>query len=375
MDESERILRTFNDEARRAERTDAADKTDPARRLVVTAEEFLAERDEAAPSLLGVGLLVPGGGYLIVGGDGGVGKTILLASAFVALAAGEQEFLSLALPGEPVPMLVLEGEGSRAGFRLRMPAIAEARGHDLARLPVFFADREAELSIENVGPMVEQCGARAVLLDPAWRFHDADENSSSEWRRSVTRPLGELSRRLGIAIAITDHFVKPSETRRGQHKLRGTAAKLNDAGAALRLEYGTGGRSSRVLIFDRVRDGAVPDPDRMTLAIDVRRGHVELDPEGIAEAVPDNPAEEKQEKARVDRSLVAQAKLERAIARMEARPGWDLDAGASERELARETGLARDKRPFLDALVALEKGQKTWEHVPGGGWRRRSPQP
>lgn len=58
-------------------------------RLVVTAAEFLAENDdERFMSLWGDALLTEGGGYTIVSGEGGIGKTIVLVGLFISLAAG-----------------------------------------------------------------------------------------------------------------------------------------------------------------------------------------------------------------------------------------------------------------------------------------------
>jgi flagellar biosynthesis GTPase FlhF len=107
-------------------------------RRVVTAAEFFAERDEALASLWGDGILVRGGGYLILSGPGGVGKTILLGAFLLALAAGRDEFLGFPLPGEFVPCLILEAEGSRSKFRERAAAMARAYGLDAGKLPLFF---------------------------------------------------------------------------------------------------------------------------------------------------------------------------------------------------------------------------------------------
>src|SRR5207244_4191228 len=107
-----------------------------------------------------------------------------------------------------------------------------------------------------LGDMMKPSGARAALLDPIGRFHDGEENSSKEWRRAVTNPLGKLAREFSAGISFSDHYSKPNEMRSNRHKTRGSAAKVDDCGAALRLEYGQGGKASRVLFFDRVRDGA-----------------------------------------------------------------------------------------------------------------------
>lgn len=343
----------------------------PSRHFVVSAVEFLAEQDDARPSLWGDGLLVSGGGYLIVGGEGEVGKTILLAGLYLSLAAGLKEYLGFPLPGSETPVLILEAEGSRPKFRARMQSVARAYGLDLAKLPIFFHARDATLSIDGdvLGEMLRESAARAVLLDPIGRFHDRDENSATEWRRGVTNPLGLLARERETAFAFSDHYVKPSELRRARHKLRGSAAKIDDCGAALRLEYGTGGKASRVLFVDRVRDGALPDPDRLALRIDVAQGYVEVDPAGVAEAVSDNPSDERLERKKQHESEEAQREIEVALKRLEAEAGWSPDDGVSERRLASEAGRSRTGRPFKMAMAGLQ-AQTAIESTAGGGWRR-----
>jgi hypothetical protein len=339
-------------------------------RPVVSAKEFLAEYDEMRAGLWG-SMLMPGGGYLIKSGPGGVGKTITLVGLHLHLAAGAKEFLGFPLVGSAVPVLVLEAEGARPPFRERMKAAAEGYGFDLASLPVFFHRRDVALSLNEklLGSMMKASGARAVLLDPIGRFFVGEENSAAAWRELVTAPLGRLAREHDAAFSFADHYVKPSETRLGRHKTRGSGAKFDDCGAALRLEYGKGGKASRVLFIDRVRDGAIPEPDRLALRVDLSRGVVELDPDSEAEALPDNPADARRDREKEERALRAQDRLEKAFARLEKAGDWNEAEGVSERRLAESAGLSRNGQPFERALAGLE-AQKAIERVPGGGWRR-----
>lgn len=335
-------------------------------RLVVSSAEFFAERDEAIGSLWGDALLTTGGSYLIVGGEGGVGKTILIVGLFVALAAGHKEYLGFPLPGTPTPGLILEAEGSRSKFRERFRSIAAAYGSDALKLPLFFHARNAALSMDEelLAEMIQQSGARAVLYDPVGRFIDADENSATEWRRAVTNPLASLARRFGTAAAILDHYVKPSETRQNRHKLRGSAAKVDDAGAVLRLEYGKGGKASRVLFFDRVRDGALPDPECSALMIDVASGKVEVDPQGTTEAIQDgqparrgDPLETRGAEARV-------SKIADRIEALLIKSGPLITGQITERV----TGNKNEIRAALDGLEA--QGRAAWD-VAGSTGRAR----
>jgi hypothetical protein len=252
--------------------------------LVVTWDEFMAERDEAAVSLWGDALIVPGSSYTIIGGLGGVGKTILWTNLILALAAGWKEFLGLSLPGRPVPVLLAEAEGSRARFRERLRAVATRLGLPAAGLPITFPRKDSKLWIadSDFPRMIEQSRAEFVLLDPITAFHEGEDNSNTDWRRYVRGPLADLSRGLGVAFGLSDHYGKPSDSRQGRHKLIGASAKINDAGAALRMEVGQGGTGSRILFFDRVRDGALPfpeqgEPSKMPLLVSIAEGTIQVD--------------------------------------------------------------------------------------------------
>jgi hypothetical protein len=251
-------------------------------RLTVSWDEYMAEKAPSVPSLWGDGLLVKGGGYLVIGGDTGVGKTILICNQIIACAAGWDSFLGMPLPGRQVPSLILEAEGNRFNFRDRIAAIARNMGVQQP-LPIHFHARDTELAIggPNLETMIDQTGAEHVFMDPIGRFWTGNENDATEWRAGVTLPLARLAGTLDVAFSFGDHYGKPNENRTGQHKLRGSAAKLQDCGAAMRLEIGRAGGRSRILYFDRVRDGALPfpdrDPSRMPLLIDVASGTVALD--------------------------------------------------------------------------------------------------
>jgi hypothetical protein len=245
-------------------------------KLTVSFAEFAQETDDQqkAESLWGR-FLVRGGGYLLVGGEGGVGKTVLLANLAVRMAAGESEFLGFDLPGRKVKILFLEGEGSRLAFRDWIVKIARNLGYDPDELPIFFRKRDAVLDLGgNLRRMIEETGAEFVILDPIASFFTGQENDNAQWREGVTRPVREISEAMNVVVAFADHFTKPNELRTGKFKVRGAGAKLDDCGAGMRLEIVKGGSPERVLFFDRVRDGELPDPDRIALTIDLKAGTI-----------------------------------------------------------------------------------------------------
>ncbi|MEX1243412.1 MAG: AAA family ATPase [Thermoanaerobaculia bacterium] len=251
-------------------------------RLTVTWDEYEGETAPCVPSLWGDALLVRAGGYMIVGSDTGVGKTTLIANLIFSAADARDEFLGFPLPGRAVPALILEAEGNRYRFRDRIGQIAKNLGLRVPP-PIHFHALNTELQIEgpNLETMIAETAAEIVFLDPIGRFWSGNENDATEWRAGVTTPLAKLGAALNVATIVSDHYSKPNENRSGQHRLRGSAAKLQDCGSAMRLEYGRGGGRSRILYFDRVRDGALPfpdrDPSRLPLEFDIQAGTVRLD--------------------------------------------------------------------------------------------------
>ncbi len=260
-------------------------------RLVLSFAEFAVERFEAADSLWGDAFLVRGGGYLILGGEGGVGKTVLLVNLVVRMAAGEQEFLGFKLPGRKVPVLFLEAEGSRTRFRDWIMKIAQNLGHDPKDLPIFFHRRDVRLEIDdNLRAMIDQSKAELVVLDPIGAFFHGEENSSTEWRNGLSKPLRKFSQDLGVVFAFCDHVTKTAKDQTGRGKMRGSGAKSDDAGAIMRLEIPEAGKPARTLFVDRVRDGELPEPSRIALRIDLKPGTIARDDRQDAEdARPSGP--------------------------------------------------------------------------------------
>ncbi len=349
----------------------------PSGPLVVTWDEFMAETFPPVPSLWGDAFLVKGGSYTVLGGDTGVGKTIFTANLILALAEGRDSFLGFPLPGRPVRSLFLEAEGSRPKFRDWIRHIAESLGIK-GSLPISFHARDAELLISNLPPMIEgqgippalekiaevmgaeieKTGAEIVFLDPIGRFWSGNENSAAEWRAAITAPLAKLSTLRNVAFMFSDHYVKPNEFRSGQHKVRGSGAKIQDAGCAMRLEVGKAGKASRVLFFDRVRDGALPfpdrDPSRMPLLIDTAAGTIVLDERADAEGAGGYVEDSRVAGVRALVEKLGPTRVSTAQLRLAVMSGFDL-----------EKSRATDLISTAKSAGAIESAGLGYYRVPG----------
>ncbi len=93
--------------------------------------DFVAERSELPPALIGDAedVILPVGGFVILGGKGGRGKTTLAIDAAFHLASG-REWLGFAVE-RALRVLLIENEGSREMFRRKLEAKREAWPHEI----------------------------------------------------------------------------------------------------------------------------------------------------------------------------------------------------------------------------------------------------
>lgn len=144
---------------------------------VVTLAEFTSTHEEAADPLIGGpdDSLLPADGLLLMYGDGGAGKTTLSIDALAHLASGT-EWLGMTIPA-PIRILLIENEGPRGPFRLRLAnKIASWTGAPFA---------------PNVN-VLEEPWTRFTLTDPDYRKAIADEITRTETDLVMVGPLASL---------------------------------------------------------------------------------------------------------------------------------------------------------------------------------------
>ncbi len=217
--------------------------------------------EEPAPDIafLVEGFL-PTGALALVAAYGGVGKTTLLVQMAASLAAG-RDFLGFRVP-QAVPCLYLIAEGARHVFLARVKVALARLGLDPSALPFWITPREFTAEIgQKLAEYIERTGARFVVLDTFGLFHDGDENSASDFKAKVVKPLRAIMARHDVSFVLVTHEVKPNAERKGRHRVRGTSALVDDSDVAIRLEAPDGDRATaRLLIFEKLRTGAAIDP-------------------------------------------------------------------------------------------------------------------
>jgi hypothetical protein len=221
-------------------------------RVLVSAEDFLAEPDDPHPSYLGPAVL-PKGGICMVAGPSGSRKTWLMIQAAVSLATG-RDLLGLAVP-QPVKTLLLECESGRTHFRNRLRnVIAGMEANTGGNLNVLGPDTKIPRIGDELRRLVEEHRAEVVILDTQGYFWDGDENSNTEWKHRVVRPLKEISRSCAWSpsFILVHHFGK-SDSGTGA-RTRGATAIENDADSVLYLERKKDD-DLYILRFKKIRDG------------------------------------------------------------------------------------------------------------------------
>jgi hypothetical protein len=179
----------------------------------------------------------------------------------LACVAAGRVFLGLHVP-QALPTLYLIAEGARSVFLERVNVAVRHLGLDPDILPLWVTPRTFRPSIgPELERQIEATGARLVVLDTVGLFHDGDENSASDFRNKVVKPLRDIMTRRDVSFVLVAHQVKPNQERKGRHTIRGTSALVDEVDIAFRLEAPDGERSPhRLLVFDKVRTAAHPEP-------------------------------------------------------------------------------------------------------------------
>lgn len=175
---------------------------------------------------------VPIGGLTILIGDGGYGKSTLVASIAADLSTGR------ALPGQearPPQKVLMFGteDGVDTIIKKKMREFNADEGNILVYEEPFYL---TEATISRIRATVIAYNATCVFLDPfvSYAGGDVDFNRSNEVR-SVTRLLDSIAKDTGTAILIVHHVRKQSGGK-DQHKALGTADFINGFRSALLVD-------------------------------------------------------------------------------------------------------------------------------------------
>jgi len=150
---------------------------------------------------------VPAGGYTLVNGEPGTGKTWIGLSMAVAISTGTEW---MGCRTTQAPVIYLAGE-SKDDLVSRLQAYAEGTG---IVLPDTLTIIEDSLSIDRGRDLVEieqlviRTGAKLIIVDPLVRcLRETDENNNQEVRECMERVCGTLGKH-GCDILLVHHTAK-----------------------------------------------------------------------------------------------------------------------------------------------------------------------
>jgi hypothetical protein len=160
----------------------------------------------------------------ILGGAPKTGKSFFALDLAVAVASGTLAAGRFAVP-MPGPVLLCAAEDPPAVVVQRLAALAAARAHALATLPVVvIVEPGVRLpdGLDRLAATLAHVAPRLLILDPLIRLHRADENSAAEMA-VVLDGLRALARDTNCAILLVHHTRKAPAGSVAGHGLRGSS--------------------------------------------------------------------------------------------------------------------------------------------------------
>jgi archaellum biogenesis ATPase FlaH len=230
---------------------------------LITLEQLLAMEFPETRELIGGGIW-PAGTGLMIAGESGAGKSLLLNQLVLSLAMG-WNFIGLKVPTAQ-RVLVFQAENTLQQDQERY--IAQIRGMGITATPpniaYFPMVERLELSNQkNRGIMVDAIKSHQAdifFVDPLISFHEANENDNGAMRR-VLDYITEIMRKTGAGAGVLHHFGKPTDNGALEHRARGASAIRDwcDTMLALTVKKAADGYLHEIT-FVKVRNGRQPKP-------------------------------------------------------------------------------------------------------------------
>jgi len=225
---------------------------------VLTAAELLGINFADRPDVIGDSILPEGGG-LILAGESGVGKSLLALEWAVRLAKARPV---LGLPVSRSWRVHYQGqENTLRSMQHRLRRML--RGLDLKDAgtltfgdPTMSFDLGLKGDQERLHACLATVKSEVVILDPLSSFLGAADENNNLAVRSRLDVLTGISRKLGCAFIVVDHFGKPTESQDGAHRTRGASSKKDWCDTLIGLTVKPHeSKVLRLVTFHKVRHG------------------------------------------------------------------------------------------------------------------------
>lgn len=178
------------------------------------------------------------GESVLIGGQAGIGKSVLILDLALALASGETEFLGMQVD-QPQRVLYLDEENGTPLVRHRLRRMLRGREHgnvSAGKLPVSLHVKPGINLDDPAGlyafrRLVEESEPDWIFLDSLVRFHNREENDNAAMASFFRNRIEPLRREHGFGLVILHHVAKPSTFlhRDRLHDMRGASDLVNQA--------------------------------------------------------------------------------------------------------------------------------------------------
>jgi len=230
---------------------------------LIPLEELLAMEFPEKNELIDKGIW-PAGTALMICGESGVSKSLLLNQLAISLAMG-REFIGLKVPTAR-RVIVFQAENTLQQEQERY--VAQIKGMGITTTPpnICYFPMEGRLELANphsrkiMIDAIKAHQADVFFIDPLISFHSANENDNSAMRQ-VLDFVTEVLRKTGAGAGVLHHFGKPTDSGTTEHRARGASAirDWTDTMLALTVKKVQDGYQHKIT-FVKVRNGREPKP-------------------------------------------------------------------------------------------------------------------
>jgi predicted ATP-dependent serine protease len=231
---------------------------------LISLEELLAMEFPENDDLISGGIW-PRETGLIVAGESGDGKSLLLNQLSICLAMG-WDFLDLKVPTAR-RVLIFQAENTLKAEQYRFRKMLEGLG--ITQMPPHINFFKMQERLDLASPQdrkkmiatIQAHAAEAFFIDPLISFHNASENDNVAMRH-VLDCVTEIERKTGAGAGIMHHFGKPTENGALEYRTRGAMAIRDwaDTLVALTPKKALSGKILKQLTYVKVRNGYQPKP-------------------------------------------------------------------------------------------------------------------
>jgi len=230
---------------------------------LISLEELLAMKFPEQSELIGGGIW-PAGTGLMIAGESGAGKSLMLNQLVMCLSMG-WDFIGLPVP-TPRRILVFQAENTLQQEQERY--VAQIKGMGITATPpnIAYFPMVGRLELGNphdrktMIDAIKAHQADVFFIDPLISFHDANENDNGAMRK-VLDFITALMRETGAGASVLHHFGKPTDSGTTEHRARGASAirDWTDTMLALTVKKAQDGYRHEIT-FVKVRNGRQPKP-------------------------------------------------------------------------------------------------------------------